>query len=362
MAQKSARDDKIPQRLKRLRRDEPLEKAPKRLKANDETLEAISSSMSLGEGNTSAEAAAEKGRLASKSLHKYSQQMALYLHEGMSQLSMLVIRRLIAEAAVPAPRNKESLLKMLSETAKELLLNELELVVWSIYLDKFVWKDLGLPLETLLMYSAFAVKTYMNDEITVFQTHLNSRFSNFTSRYNEWITKHRSRMGIAPRELNTKFKKLTKPLISQDDVKVIDYNYYVDEILQISPPYSSAQDRGQTDQRPEVNKEQLELEPQFYNDDRVLLHPSLLKQESIEEYDNPDLSRQWSIGSFGMNPPLDRYESIMGNFFPGMSRQSSMNMHTMQLRRANSKEEVTALPNLAKQSSFVSSLINSDYP
>jgi hypothetical protein len=361
MAQKSARDDKITQRLKRLRRDEPLEKAPKRLKANDETLEAISSAMCLGEGNTSADAAPEKGRLASKSLHKYSQQQALYLHEGMSQLSMLVIRRLIAEAAVPAPRSKESLLKMLSETAKELLLNELELVVWSIYLEKFVWKDLGLPLETLLMYSAFAVKTYMNDEITVFQTHLNSRFSNFTSRYNEWITKHRSRMGIAPRELNTKFKKLTKPLISQDDVKVIDYNYYVDEILQISPPYSTVPDRGSTDmQRPEANKEQLELEQQFYNDDRVLHHPSLQKQASIEEYDHPDLSRQWSIGSFGMNPPLDRYDSFAGNFFPGMSRQSSM--HTMQLRRTNSKEEVPAVPSLNKQSSFVSSLINSDYP
>jgi len=41
---------------------------------------------------------------------------------------------------------------------------------------------------------------------------------------------------IFPQELNNAFKALYKPVNSQNDEELIDYNYYVDDILEIAPP------------------------------------------------------------------------------------------------------------------------------
>lgn len=46
-------------------------------------------------------------------------------------------------------------------------------------------------------------------------------------------------MDISAKEMNCVYTKLKTPL-SED---MIDYNYYVDEILQMSPPYSETKDR-----------------------------------------------------------------------------------------------------------------------
>lgn len=361
MSQKS-RVDKLNQRLKRHRDDKSAVEKQKKPKFYDASAEAFTNAIGLGESKPSSEIAAEKSKNASKLQVKYEHSLALYMHEGMSQASMLVLRRLISEADIPSPRNKECLMKLLTDASKELLLNELELVAWAIYMEKFVWKDLSLSLETLLLYSAFAVKSYMNDEVAMFQTHLNNRFINFTSQYNQWITKIRSRMGIPARELNTKYRKLTKPLTSMDDIKVIDYNIYVDDILQVSPPYTALHDRAFIEmQRPELQKQQPEVDDHFYTPG--ILQPILHKQDSVEDNDAIDLTRQWSNMGTMMPPSFERYDSAL-SFFPSFSRQNSANTstHQMQLRRMNSKEEVAALPTMNRANSFVSSLINSDYP
>jgi len=45
-------------------------------------------------------------------------------------------------------------------------------------------------------------------------------------------------MNINAKDINNKFKELSKLVGVPGDEKIHDYNYYVDEILQISPPYT----------------------------------------------------------------------------------------------------------------------------
>jgi len=70
---------------------------------------------------------------------------------------------------VPAEIRRLPLLRSLCDTAKDLLLNELEIVVWAIYLEKYVWPAAKEEdLSEMLLYSAFAAKTYMNEDIQAF--------------------------------------------------------------------------------------------------------------------------------------------------------------------------------------------------
>jgi hypothetical protein len=117
-----------------------------------------------------------------------------------------------------------------------LLLNELEIVVWAIYLEKYVWPNATEQnFSELLLYSAFAAKTYMNEDIQVFQQFIvRQKISNFNKVYNDWLGTYRQKMGIPPKELNKKFIYLSKSLQVDESSTVTDYNYYVDEILHTS--------------------------------------------------------------------------------------------------------------------------------
>lgn len=57
-------------------------------------------------------------------------------------------------------RNKYPLHKILLNVVKTVLLNELELVYFSIYLDKLGWESQGFTLEENLLLTALAVKVY----------------------------------------------------------------------------------------------------------------------------------------------------------------------------------------------------------
>lgn len=88
------------------------------------------------------------------------------------------------------------------------------------------------------MISAFAVKSYFNEDVSPYQAYLASKYPEFSENYALWYEKHKNQLGVSPIELNEKFKDLNKLTSIQGQPKVVDYNYYVDEILQNSASYS----------------------------------------------------------------------------------------------------------------------------
>jgi hypothetical protein len=358
MAQKASRDRNRSKQVKRLRRDECEGRVSKRIKVDDSALEAISGLMNLDDATSELEAVDQKMNVTARRLLRGEYELRDDNKKGddMSQLKLLVIRRLISEAAIPPPRNKDSLFKLLVDIAKELMLNQLELVVWAIYLARFVWKDQSLPLETLLTYSAFAAKTHMNDGVTDFRSQLSPRYP--VAKATDWMSQYRGQMGIGSREFNETYKRMSKPLVSQEDLKVIDYNYYVDEILQISHP--PTQDiSGAEASKNELQEDSLELDAALFGDE-LTLQPAMQKQYSQDECESPGLLRQLSFEGYPLmtTPSFENFEGLMPCL--SLSRPTSVSAHTMQLRRHNSKGDLTPL-SLRRQSSFVASLINSKF-
>jgi len=118
-----------------------------------------------------------------------------------------------------------------SRIAQEMMFNDLEAVVWSIYLDKFAWTQDFVPLEIILYITSLAVKAYLNESISPFQAFLSKKYPNLSMIYNRWIECNSKAMIILPQELNKRFMLLYRPNVHEEDEAMINYNYYVDELL-----------------------------------------------------------------------------------------------------------------------------------
>jgi hypothetical protein len=175
---------------------------------------------------------------------RYDAQLATYLEKGMTQQIILIIRRVAGDPVVPNELKSQPLLQLMLTTAKELQLNEFEVIAWAIYLKKFVWVDQTLSLVTKLMYAGLAAKTYMNEDTEAIQAYLNLKHPKFNESFNIWLLSYRGRMSITPRQMNEAFRELSVALDSEDVTGVVDYNFYVDEILELSHAYVTAKERA----------------------------------------------------------------------------------------------------------------------
>lgn len=86
------------------------------------------------------------------------------------------------------------------------------------------------------MISAYAVKSYISDA-RAFYEYIKSKIPSFEDLYETWEVNNRHNFEVSARDLNLKHKNLNESVLDCQNHKVIEYNYYVDDILQSSPPY-----------------------------------------------------------------------------------------------------------------------------
>ncbi|CAG9323407.1 unnamed protein product [Blepharisma stoltei] len=165
----------------------------------------------------------------------YESLRAEFLQTGPSQLSFLLLRRIIQNPKIPCEFRAQPLFRLLVDACNALALNEIEISVWAIFLDRCVWADNIAKLDYVLYYSALSAKGYTNSDISPYLSFLASKIGNFYSNYMQWTQRNRSQLEVTDKELNCIYKKLRSPY-NED---LVDYNYYVDDILQMSPPYMS---------------------------------------------------------------------------------------------------------------------------
>ena len=153
----------------------------------------------------------------------------------MSQQSQLLLRKIAFSPDVPKRLERKELLKQLNQTTIDLLLNELEVVVWAIYLENMHWGLQSETLEDFLLFSAMAVKKYMNHDTGPVQAHLETDRPGFLERYEVWHGRHKDQLNVSPKLLNKRFKELNQPIAIKGENKSVDYNLCVDEILHTTP-------------------------------------------------------------------------------------------------------------------------------
>ena len=165
----------------------------------------------------------------------YEKLQEKYLKEGLSQETQLLLRRISISTCVPNDLKQSPLLRILSEICKDLLMSELEITLWALMIEKAGLVETTFQISMHLLYSAYTAKVYLNEDTKVIDHYLCSKYSDFVSKYRSWLETYQSKFSIDPKELNSKFFVLSKPPAVQES-QLINYNYYVDDILQVMPP------------------------------------------------------------------------------------------------------------------------------
>ena len=135
--------------------------------------------------------------------------------------------------------------KLFITLAKELLLNEFELILLSLYLE---YIDISLYLNTFtmeesLLFLCFYIKkiSINNTQLEPINSYLKNKYQNFNQNYDKWYKinekKINDKSNFSYIEINERFKEYNSPFNIYCGDNYIDYNYIVDRILTMSLPY-----------------------------------------------------------------------------------------------------------------------------
>lgn len=238
-------------------------------------------------------------------LSNFEKLQEAYNKEGVSQENMLILRRIAANPNVPLDYKNRPLLRFLTQVSKELMLNKLELVMWAMYLDKIVWSDNSLSLRNLLFFSAYAAKLYLNSDISNLNHYLALKFTDFLEAAKKWIDQHDSALfNINTFDLNARFNELCMPP-NERDFNLLDYNFYVDEIIQAELLFNEVEDTPQQTPQEPTEEELSDPPPPLLSSVESCFDPKY-------EISLPSLSKEHSnifknekFGGYGCHPPTE---------------------------------------------------------
>jgi hypothetical protein len=152
--------------------------------------------------------------------------------------------------------------KIFIDLAKELLLNEYELILLSLYLE-YINISLYLDIFTMeesLLYLCFFIKklTLEDEELEPILHYLNKIYNNFEINYEKWFkvneNKINSRTFFHYKDVNKRFREYNIPFSKYCRDNYIDYNYIVDRILTMSLPYADIKKENNLNKDNNLNK------------------------------------------------------------------------------------------------------------
>lgn len=153
---------------------------------------------------------------------------------GPSQGSFSMLEKIINSNSVPVDIKKLKLKQLVLEVFKETALNELQLSIWALLLEKTVWNDKKYSLRQSLIFSALYSKEFFGESISyLFSKHSQSDL-NFSLNYLDWKT---NRVLFNPniKEINQMYSRLIG-----EKIRKINYTYYLDEMIEQYVPYKIA--------------------------------------------------------------------------------------------------------------------------
>lgn len=148
-------------------------------------------------------------------------------------------------------QNNYPLFNILLKICKYLMLNEIELACFSIFIERFGWNNENMDLDDYLLSIAILTKCYVCLDANNIVNSLFNEIKGFNKVFNIFIldivNKHISNennissiLYIDITEINQKYIDLSQPYNSYCKDNYIDYNFCVDQILSMSLPYSDS--------------------------------------------------------------------------------------------------------------------------
>ena len=217
-----------------------------------------------------------------------------YLKEGLSQQMTYYLKYLSRNPKIPTEHRSQALIQIFEECCKDFLLNDLEIVLWGIYQEKIVWQEKTRSPKIPLLYSAYASKQLLNLEtdLSSLTGFISIKYQGFLPNYKTWSKRHIDSLSLSLRDIN----KSIKSYISLTVKDIIDYNYYVDELLHIAPPSGTSEKESNLEFEifPEVDSEEPKL-PELLNLSSVLACNELPVPLILENWKSIDINKDLDI-------------------------------------------------------------------
>jgi hypothetical protein len=210
---------------KRARRGRPAKNPEKKMRKRSDSLSSAQDQ----------EFKKETSKFHNRMIENYYELHANFMRDGISQQCQHLVRKIVQGHEVPEVAKVQPLMVYFNCAMQEFMMNELEIVVLGIYLEKFGWSNLAPGVELVVRYTAYAAKDYLAEDMNPLNAFLSYKHPGFIENYEQWKPAIRSSLPVNPKDLNDKFKELSKAVKIPEEAKIMDYNYYVDEILQSSP-------------------------------------------------------------------------------------------------------------------------------
>lgn len=133
----------------------------------------------------------------------------------MNQYLYSFMKKMSFSEKIPASRKSQSLFKLLAKVSKLLHLNELEVVVWSLWLDALRWTMRDFSLEIVIFIAAMQTKEYLNDDETmkVYTDEFNDKYKNVMEAYGIWTDSVEHAMNIDITDINKRYSEFREVLL-----------------------------------------------------------------------------------------------------------------------------------------------------
>lgn len=189
---------------------------------------------------------------------------------GMTHQAQLFLRRISKQMT-----GDIELVEILNRVCKMLCMNELEIVVWSIYLNDYNWCAPDLPLFEELCISGLAAKQYLNNDISSLKQSLGTSIANFDSKYVSWMKRNLDHR-VDYKDINARYYELSHPVKNIEE-RNIDYNESVTQILE------SNHKKEERDEKPREEEDMLLKRVKYSNEIDI---PSVgIKEDYVDSED-----------------------------------------------------------------------------
>ena len=178
----------------------------------------------------------------------YQSMFQKYMKEEFTLICVSFINKIIMDIKrnhLEQYEGKYNFNKILISLAKDLLLNQFELILLSLYLEYInisLYLD-NYSLEDCLLFLCYFIKelTIDKNELEPIKFYLYEKYNNFKDKYKDWFRiiekKINNKLNFSYFEINQRFKEFNEPFNPYCSDNYIDYNYVVDRILTMSLPY-----------------------------------------------------------------------------------------------------------------------------
>lgn len=199
----------------------------------------------------------------SSNTRAYADLQKNFIKENYSQKLRNMLSRIPTIVKLPSKILQLPLQNFFEESVKQLMISELELVGFSLILQRIDLNNTELQAEELLKLCFYLAKVAFETSEEV-MTSIKDTFKHQYKNFESDLSKINPDLNFSVIELNKRYQELNNFMFAN-----INYSYYVDDIVRLSPPYQISDKKQEKKVEVEVKEEYMQRRQRVTKANRV---------------------------------------------------------------------------------------------